>query len=243
MLIVMTDEITDRVRSIDDHRAALVVLTKRLLAANPTGLEALARDLSADLSTTLQHAAVTSLRVVTELPEPLEGLAATIADPRLEIGLRLGLRAVLRGVIRHAEIVPSAGCEAATLLEPALLLHALLTHLQPWLPLRAPRAEPAHVLAALSLGVRDFMFPLLISRVSSSWRRFHRLRALGPEQVDLQLPPGEFDDTQLARLLGMPAALAALVPPAPKMWVPWPEADAPVPRAICELGSLERAGN
>ena len=227
----MIDDIIERICSID-MRTAAMVLARHLASTSPLELEALARERERELVVLLRDVASTQLRIVNELPNRLEQIAAHVRAPHVAFGVRLGLRVVLRGVIRHAEVVPAVDSEITAMLGPAYVLHRLQAQLQPWLPASLPATESELALEFLRLGVPDFMLPLTEGRIASSWACFHRLRALGPEVVRPGEDLGQLDDERLAELLTRPEA-AAVDPPV------WPGAGVPAPLTVVETDTLE----
>jgi hypothetical protein len=132
----------------------------------------------------------------------------------------------------ESELLPVVDSQAAVLLEPALLFHALLSRLRPWIG-STPTLEEDDVLELLQLGIADYLRPLLRQRFETLWLQFHQLRQLPVARLSLLSDPPRVDGARVQRLLEDPQLPARRCPPAPP-WVaptwstPWSD---PTPRA------------
>jgi hypothetical protein len=235
----MLSELERRVSMIEP-RTALASLTKQIAHVSTAELESLSLARSTCFAVELQRAAQQLLRAVMRLPLRLRQIVAHVRDDRLDVGLRLGLRAILRALERH---VTPAVPEPVALAELAFALELSLARLHPWLPPSLSTPDTDVEIAALGLVLAPDEQRRLHTRIASGWRRFHRLRVLGPEVLRPRESPMDLDEGRLLRLLADPRARAVSPPPAPQL----PrcdtytlEPDAAIPRFIIdETSSLE----
>jgi hypothetical protein len=241
----MIDAMVEKIRALDldlEYR----VLTTHVAVTSPFAVELLAGD---QLNTPAQEArriAAIQLHVVHDLASKLTWLESVCMHPCIEPGVRAGLTSVLRSLTNESELLPVVDSQAAVLLEPALLFHALLSRLRPWIGFTPP-LEPDSVLELLQLGIADYLRPLLRQRFETLWLQFHQLRQLPVARLSLLSDPPRIDSARLQRLLGDPRLAASRCPPAPP-WVaptwatPWSD-DAPAhPRARQWYESSELTG-
>jgi hypothetical protein len=227
----MIDAMLDKIRALDLDREYRV-LTTHVAVTSPFAVELLAGD---HLNTPAQQAcriAAIQLHVVHDLAAKLTWLEGMCVDPAIEPGLRAGLTAILRSLTNESELLPVVDSQAAVLLEPALLFHALLSRLRPWIG-STPTLEEDDVLELLQLGIADYLRPLLRQRFETLWLQFHQLRQLPVARLSLLSDPPRVDGARVQRLLEDPQLPARRCPPAPP-WVaptwstPWSD---PTPRA------------
>lgn len=209
----MIDAMIDKIRALDLDREYRV-LTTHVAVTSPFAVERLAGD---QLNTPAQEAcriAAIQLHVVHDLAHKLTWLETVCLHPGIEPGVRAGLTAILRSLTNESELLPVVDSQAAVLLEPALLFHALVSRLRPWIGF-TPALERDSVLELLQLGIADYMRPLLRQRFETLWTQFHQLRQLPVAR--LSLLTDRIDATRLQRLLEDPRLTDRPCPPAP-MW-------------------------
>lgn len=210
----MIDAMIDKIRALDLDREYRV-LTTHVAVTSPMAVELLAGD---QLNTPAQEAhriAAIQLHVVHDLANKLTWLETVCLHPGIEPGVRAGLTAILRSLTSESELLPVVDSQAAVLLEPALLFHALVSRLRPWIGF-TPALERDSVLELLQLGIPDYLRPLLRQRFETLWMQFHQLRQLPVAR--LSLLTDRIDGARLQRLLEDPRLTDQPCPPAP-MWV------------------------
>jgi hypothetical protein len=211
----MIDAMIDKIRALDLDREYRV-LTTHVAVTSPFAVELLASD---QLNTPAQEAcriAAIQLHVVHDLATKLTWLESMCVDPSVEPGLRAGLTVILRSLTNESELLPIVDSQAAVLLEPALLFHALVSRLSPWIG-STPPIETDSVLELLQLGIADYLRPLLRQRFETLWLQFHQLRLHPLARLSLLTDPPRIDAGRLQRLLEDPRLSASRCPPAP----PW----------------------
>lgn len=241
----MIDAMIDKIRALDLDREYRV-LTTHVAVTSPFAVELLAND---QLNTPAQEAyriATIQLHVVHDFATKLTWLESVCMHPGIEPGVRAGLTAILRSLTNESELLPVVDSQAAVLLEPALLFHALVSRLRPWIGF-TPALEPDSVLELLQLGIADYLRPLLRQRFETLWLQFHQLRQLPVARLSLMSDPPRIDAARLQRLLEDPRLASSRCPPAPP-WVaptwatPWTDDTQPRPRARQWYESSELTG-
>ena len=211
----MLDEVIDRIRALD-HDREFRALTEHVAVTSPVALDRTARDNLSSVDREAQRIAAIQLRVVGELGNKLrwlEGVSREILEPQT----RAAVMAVVQSLSRP-ELLSSHASEVVALLEPAILFHALVARLRPWLPPIVLALEPDSVLDTLLLGIPDYLHPLLRERYADLWRVFHRVRGLSSAEIDELGALEHLDDTRLRRVLDGPAT--GRNPPAPPWTIP-----------------------
>ncbi|WP_146155786.1 hypothetical protein [Enhygromyxa salina] len=221
----MIDVLIDGIRALD-HDREFRALTEHVAVTSPIAIELLAYEHLTSPGQQARRVAGVQLRVVHEFASKLRWLEGLSTDPSVDPGVRVGLAAVLRNLCADAELLPIIDSEAAALLEPASLFHALLSQLRPWIPPRVLPLEPDSVLELLALGIPDYLHPLVRQRFEGLWELFHRLRQLPAAKLSLTPGQAKLDDDRLVRLIESAQRSEAACPPAPRWstpsWVtPW----------------------
>lgn len=235
----MLENIERRVSRVEPRRV-LACVTKHVAHVNSAEIERRALARSTGFAVELQRAALLQVRAVMRLPVRLGALVANIDDERQDPGLRLGLRAILHGLERH--VAPDA-TEVVDLVEIAFVLELLLARLHPWLPPSMSSRDSELELDALRLALAPEEQVWLQGRIAWIWRRFHRLRALGPDALRDHECPMQVSESRLLRLLADPRARVVPLPAPPEL----PrcdtdalEADAAIPRFMAgDTSSME----
>lgn len=227
----MIDATVDRIRALDLDRE-FHRLAANVAVTSPVALDLLAYEHFSSPHHQAQRIAAIQLRVVHEFAGKLRWLEGVCIDPGVDPRVRAALTSVLGELM--TELDPIADSQAAALLEPALLFHVLLDRLRPWLPSAVLALEPDSVLELLSLGIPDYLHPLLRRRYEAIWQRFHQLRQLPFARLSVIDDPPRLDLGHLVRLLEDPQLRAAPCPPAPPWltlsWVsPWVTDEYPYP--------------
>jgi hypothetical protein len=213
----MIDAMIDQIRGLDIDREYRA-LTNHVTVTSPIALELLAYEQLNSPAHEARRIAAIQLRVVHDFAGKLRWLESMCTEPSIDPGVRVGLTAILRNLTNESELLPVVDSEAAVLLEPALLFHALLSRLRPWLPPTVLALEPDSVLELLQLGIADYLHPLLLQRFETLWLQFHRLRQLPLARLSLASDPPRIDADRLRRLLEDPQLESRLCPPVPH-WV------------------------
>jgi hypothetical protein len=231
----MIDAMIAQIRGLDIDREYRA-LTTHVTVTSPVGLELMAYEQLQSPKQEARRIAAIQLRVVHDFAGKLRWLEGMCLDPDVEPGVRAGLVAILRNLTNESDLLPVIDSEAAVLLEPALLFHALLSRLRPWLPPMVLAFEPASVLELLQLGIPDYLHPLLRQRFETLWQQFHQLRQLPLARLSLLSDPPRIDDDRVRRLLDDPQLKARLCPPAPSWGTvsrtrPWLDEPRDRPRA------------
>src|SRR5689334_5820822 len=160
----MIDTMIDKIRALDLNREYRA-LSNHVAVTCPLALEQIAAEHGTTPSHEALRVAAMQLRVVHDFSGKLRWLECACVDSGIDPGVRAGLTAILRSLTNMSELLPVVDSQAAVLLEPALLFHALLSRLHPWLPppwAKSARAfEPDAVLEQLQLGIADYLHPLL----------------------------------------------------------------------------------
>jgi hypothetical protein len=230
-----------------DRDVEFRALSEQVAVISPVAIELLAYEHLSSPTHEAHRIAGVQLRVILELAPRLAWLERTCVNPELAPELRVALAGLLRGLCDESELLPVIDSQASVLLEPALLLHALLGHLRPWLPPMVIALEPEPVLDLLRLGLPDYLHPLLRARFEALWALFHRLRQLPIARLTVIADPPAIDDERLLRLLDDPALGNLPCPPAPAWttpsWAsPWlGEPDSPL-RELPVLAILDLTG-
>jgi hypothetical protein len=211
----MIDAMLDKIRALDLDREYRV-LTTHVAVTSPFAVELLAGDQFNTPAQEARRIAAIQLHVVHDLASKLTWLESVCVHPGIEPGVRAGFTAILRSLTNESELLPVVDSQAAVLLEPALLFHALLSRLRPWIG-STPPLEPDSVLELLQLGVADYLRPLLRQRFETLWLQFHQLRQLPVARLSLLTDPPRIDANRLQRMLADPRLSAQSCPPAP----PW----------------------
>lgn len=221
----MLDEVIDQIRALDDDHEYRA-LAEHISVTSPEALDRLARDELTTPSHEAQRVAAVQLRVIHEFANKLrwiEGLSLEHAKPATRVALMTLLQSLC-----ESDLLAGKESKAATLLEPAILFHALLSRLRPWLPPMVLALEPEPVVDLLMLGIPDYLHPILRERFSQLWSLFHRVRALPEQQLEAvgELDElGELDVTKLVRVLDLVVSARSCPPPplwATPSWVtPW----------------------
>lgn len=216
----MIDSMIDRIRALELDREYRALAT-HIAVTSPQALEVLANEHGNSVSHEALRMAAMQLRVVHDLAGRLRWLECACVDPSIDPGVRAGLTAILRSLTNSSELLPVVDSHAAVLLEPALLFHALMSRLRPWLPPPWSKSvlafEADAVLEQLQLGIADYLHPLLRQRFEALWKQFHQLRQLPLARLSLLTDPPRIDAARLLRLLEDPQLSARACPPAP----PW----------------------
>jgi hypothetical protein len=210
----MIDAMIAQIRGLDVDREYRA-LTTHVTVTNPVGLELLAYEQLNSPKAEARRIAAIQLRVVHDFASKLRWLEGMCLDPDIDPGVRVGLVAILRNLTNESDLLPVIDSEAAVLLEPALLFHALLSRLRPWLPPMAIAFEPASVLELLQLGIPDYLHPLLRQRFETLWQQFHQLRQLPLARLSVLSDPPRIDADRIGRLLEDPQLKARTYPPVP----------------------------
>jgi hypothetical protein len=239
----MVDTVVERIDGLDAHAEARA-LAQHLRVTSPLALELLAYEHLSSPDQEAQRIAAIQLRIVRGLAHHLRWLEQVCTDPALAPELRAGLAALLASLCAEGELLPVIDSEAAVFAEPALLFHALLARLRPWLPPMILALEPEPVLDLLELAIPDYLRPMVRGRFEALWTRFHQLRQLPQARlasVDLQ------QGDQLARLLAEPALTRLPTPAAPRWstpaWAsPWVDSAGVPLGELRELPGRELAG-
>jgi hypothetical protein len=240
----MIDAVIVRIQALDhdrEHRA----LTEHVGVTCPIALERLAYEKLTSVGHEARYIAGVQLRVVHDLAAQLRRLEQLSAAPRLDPGVRVALAGLLRSLCTESDMLPVISSEAAPLLEPAVLFHALLSRLRPWLPSMMLAFEPDLVVEMLQLGIPDYLHPLLRQRFEDLWALFHRLRQLPPSPSKLASELDEIGGEWLRRVTAASLTSELLFPPAPlwmtPRWVtPWLDVDTsrPVARSVAKHRKL-----
>jgi hypothetical protein len=215
----MIDAMIDQIRALDIDREYRA-LTTHVTVTSPIGLELLAYEHLNRPNHEARRIAAIQLRVVQDFAHKLRWLESVCMDPEIDPGVRVGLAAILRNLTNESELLPVVDSEAAVLLEPALLFHALLSRLRPWLPPTTLALEPEAVLELLQLGIADYLHPLLRQRFETLWQHFHQLRQLPLARLSLVSDRPYIDGDRLRRLLEDPQRNARVCPPVPPWMIP-----------------------
>lgn len=215
----MIDAVTDRIRALD-HGAEHLALTEHALVTSPIALELLAYEHLTSVPHEAQYIAGVQLRVVHELAYKLGWLEQMSMNPRVDPGVRVALAGLLRSLCAESDMLPVIHSEATVLLEPAMLFHALLSRLRPWLPPMALALEPDLVVEMLQLGIPDYLHPLLRQRFEDLWALFHRLRLRPPSQLRLAPDQPRLDETWIRGLTAIARASEFTAPPVPHWMAP-----------------------
>ena len=219
----MIDAVIDRIRALDharEHRA----LTEHVAVTSPIALELLAYEKLTSVGHEARYIAGVQLRVVRELADNLRWLEQLSVKAQADPGVRAALAGLLHSLCAESELLPVSNSDATVLLEPAILFHALLTRLRPWIPPVALALEPDLVVEMLQLGIPDYLHPLLRQRYEQLWALFHRLRRQPRPQLDTSMaPPAPFWMT-------------------PRWVMPWRERDDAPPPAASNIKGNERTG-
>lgn len=183
----MIDAVIERIQALDhdrEHRA----LTVHVGVTSPIALERIAYERLTSVGHEARHIAGVQLRVVHDLAHELRCLEQLSEAPRLEQGVRAAIAGLLRNLCAESDMLPVVSSPATMLLEPALLFHALLSRLRPWIPSIPFAFEPDLVVEMLQLGIPDYLHPLLRQRFEALWQVFHQLRQ-PPTSEPQVLPP------------------------------------------------------
>lgn len=215
----MIDAVIDRIQALDHDREHLA-LTEHVGVTSPIALELLAYEKLTSLGHEARYVAGVQLRVVHELAHKLRWLERVSMNPRLEPGIRVALAGLLRSLCAESDMLPVINSEATVLLEPAVLFHALLSRLRPWVPPMVLAFEPDLVIEMLQLGIPDYLNPLLRQRFEDLWELFHHLRQLPPPRLAMALNQQGFDDNWLRGLTQAALASELPFPPAPQWTAP-----------------------
>lgn len=239
----MVDTAVERIDGINPN-TELRALAEHLRVTSPVALELLAYEHLSSPEYEARRIAAIQLRVVSGLAHHLRWLEQACTSPALAPELRAGLSALLASLCAEGELLPVIDSEAAVFAEPALLFHALLDRLRPWLPPMILALEPEPVLDLLELAIPDYLRAMVRGRFESLWTRFHQLRQLPQARlasVDLQ------QGDQLARLLAEPALTTLPVPVAPRWstpaWAsPWVDSTGAPLGELRQISGRELAG-